>query len=674
MTGLTPVSFVLGDDLVTVPSSFLPGSWRSASNSLLYLSACLWSWSSFTKRSSSLKYQCKLCNLGLESIDLQTLCNICQEFCTMRTSETGPMMDKTFGSSWQCLGFGTRSRTRIFSTHRSFLILIRHLHLVEFYKNSRGSQDVWRRLLFQNLEAQSPCILFPGAWVVRDTKKSTSSGSTKVTILLSTRTATRPFSCSVKRIGNTNSQLPRRHWADSQRIWFWTGVRNSQLSFKELFGTRVSTTQSTGTFEDMMTSLFESLYHLVGGAILFDRGNRHSTSILNPETSNVLVRTSWRHSWLLRHSKYNYHHSFSIQRHWTLTWRWSGPRSLLALCSLSPSRSGSREEEIMTKILGNFSTRIQSVLRRVPLRLGSTNTSWDLQLDLSILLLLLKYLSPVRHKERHQGRHIFLPSPTWPLDHWPILISSMMVTNIPSIPHSELSTSESCWIHSKFTRILCSCSFPNLSGNPVRGGWLLSSTKLKTIPMSIHWSCMNPLRMLDWLQTFPTCFPNFEISSPCIDGLCIPCSWTLVSMQQVSLCLDPFVQVSWWRGDSSLVDSLEKIRLPISNYLAPNFLVPSQFFFFHRHSPDWLQIPNLMPCTGLSSFRHGTNHNVLSILGEKTFEMSTRIHREIHKIEQTQQVIPFIFRETLFGQYVRKLVFGVNIFDLDFGFQIDSVN
>ena len=35
--------------------------------------------------------------------------------------------------------------------------------------------------------------------------------------------------------------------------------------------------------------------------------------------------------------------------------------------------------------------------------------------------------------------------------------------------------------------------------------------------------------------------------------------------------------------------------------------------------------------------------------------------------------IPFIFRETSFGQNVSELVFGVDIFDLDVWFQIDSV-
>ena len=52
--------------------------------------------------------------------------------------------------------------------------------------------------------------------------------------------------------------------------------------------------------------------------------------------------------------------------------------------------------------------------------------------------------------------------------------------------------------------------------------------------------------------------------------------------------------------------------------------------------------------------------------------MATRIHREIHNIEQTQKVIPLISRETSFGQNVSELVFGVHIFDLDLGFQIDS--
>ena len=42
-------------------------------------------------------------------------------------------------------------------------------------------------------------------------------------------------------------------------------------------------------------------------------------------------------------------------------------------------------------------------------------------------------------------------------------------------------------------------------------------------------------------------------------------------------------------------------------------------------------------------------------------------------IEQGQQMIPFITREIAFCQDVCELVLGVDIFNLDFGVQIDSI-
>ena len=54
--------------------------------------------------------------------------------------------------------------------------------------------------------------------------------------------------------------------------------------------------------------------------------------------------------------------------------------------------------------------------------------------------------------------------------------------------------------------------------------------------------------------------------------------------------------------------------------------------------------------------------------------MAARKHREIHDVQQTKKMVPFITCEITFGQNVRELVFGVNIFDLDLGVQIDSVN
>ena len=42
-------------------------------------------------------------------------------------------------------------------------------------------------------------------------------------------------------------------------------------------------------------------------------------------------------------------------------------------------------------------------------------------------------------------------------------------------------------------------------------------------------------------------------------------------------------------------------------------------------------------------------------------------------VEHTQKMIPLISRETCFGQNVCELVSGVNMFDLDLGFQVYSV-
>ena len=42
-------------------------------------------------------------------------------------------------------------------------------------------------------------------------------------------------------------------------------------------------------------------------------------------------------------------------------------------------------------------------------------------------------------------------------------------------------------------------------------------------------------------------------------------------------------------------------------------------------------------------------------------------------VEQTQKMIPLITCENSLCQYVCELVFGVNVFDLDLGVQIDSI-
>ena len=42
-------------------------------------------------------------------------------------------------------------------------------------------------------------------------------------------------------------------------------------------------------------------------------------------------------------------------------------------------------------------------------------------------------------------------------------------------------------------------------------------------------------------------------------------------------------------------------------------------------------------------------------------------------VKQTRKMIPFITCEISLGQYVCELVFGVDIFDLDLGVQVDSI-
>ena len=55
------------------------------------------------------------------------------------------------------------------------------------------------------------------------------------------------------------------------------------------------------------------------------------------------------------------------------------------------------------------------------------------------------------------------------------------------------------------------------------------------------------------------------------------------------------------------------------------------------------------------------------------FQVAARKHREIHDVQHSKKMVTFITCEITFGQHVRELIFGVNIFDLDPGFQIGSV-
>ena len=53
--------------------------------------------------------------------------------------------------------------------------------------------------------------------------------------------------------------------------------------------------------------------------------------------------------------------------------------------------------------------------------------------------------------------------------------------------------------------------------------------------------------------------------------------------------------------------------------------------------------------------------------------MAERECRKVRGIQQAKKMVPLITREASFGQHVSKLVFGINIFVLDLGVQINLV-
>ena len=97
------------------------------------------------------------------------------------------------------------------------------------------------------------------------------------------------------------------------------------------------------------------------------------------------------------------------------------------------------------------------------------------------------------------------------------------------------------------------------------------------------------------------------------------------------------------------------------------------------------------PCSGLVSstcallwmfiLTHATALKAVSFKTViSTAPSSTFRHRftlvdgaEMANVEQTQKMVPLITCEITLCQYVCELVLGVNVFDLDFGVQIDSI-
>ena len=77
--------------------------------------------------------------------------------------------------------------------------------------------------------------------------------------------------------------------------------------------------------------------------------------------------------------------------------------------------------------------------------------------------------------------------------------------------------------------------------------------------------------------------------------------------------------------------------------------------------------PSLFHVAFLSSLGHGTL--LPDRIRKKMAEMAARKHREIHYVQQSKKMIPFITFEIYLWSECQRVV---NIFDLDLGVQFDS--
>ena len=215
------------------------------------------------------------------------------------------------------------------------------------------------------------------------------------------------------------------------------------------------------------------------------------------------------------------------------------------------------------------------------------------------------------------------------------------------------------------------------------------------------------------MLTFPTSFAGTERSCSCIDGSCIQCSEVLVfthpaqvkcatgvrTCSLITVCLELLLPPAVSSGHWSILLST-RLRVPDFWSWSESPTVSSGCFhvFSFIGIPQIDQIPHtswrdfLTPRVtchqAWSRFRHRRAfvrgrlltlfwHGALLsnlIVRKKITEMAARGHRETHNVDQTKKMIPFVSWKTSFSQNVCELVFGVHMFDLDLGFQIDSVN
>ena len=301
-------SFVLGDTqvslwlLFTFLSSLLPGSWRFGSNSLLDLSSRLWSWISFTKRSVSLDIRvCNWLNCYFYSISVKN-------FHKMNFQNRSDGC--AFGNSCQSFGFRIRSRTRIFSTQRSncssSVVCIR-LNFVIIPSGHKMLEKAFSHscvnCIFSSVFEGQRASLHPVSRCLsgRRYQQFHFFRSTMVKIFFVYRNTDSSFFffCQTEL---TTPISNYENWTAWKQEFCIHSISMEVNGTSALLLLQDPTTQCSGTFEDRMTSFFESLYYCVGCAIplpfsIVRIAIPFSLPTLDSETSNVLLRISSRNSW-----------------------------------------------------------------------------------------------------------------------------------------------------------------------------------------------------------------------------------------------------------------------------------------------------------------------------------------------------------------------------------------
>ena len=162
-------------------------------------------------------------------------------------------------------------------------------------------------------------------------------------------------------------------------------------------------------------------------------------------------------------------------------------------------------------------------------------------------------------------------------------------------------------------------------------------------------------------------------------------SWTFVSLPLFpgvwgwSIVLLPFFE-NTLSGHRQLPTQIVSSCL-LGHHCGPNIDSPgcSDFSYFLRknfpHARE-VQIHRLRLCHCRSLFQvaflNALRHGVL-LPDRITRKMGRWLQENIEKFKLSKKIVLFITCEISLGQYVSEFVFGVNIFDLDLGVQIDSV-